>query len=746
MLRAAYADAGVAPGTVGYVEAHGTGTRAGDPVELGALGAVLGPGARRERALPGRLGEDQHRPHRGRRGDGRPDQVRAGARSTARSRRACTATSRTRRSRGTSCRSTIPQRRERRGRAVGSHPRLAGVSAFGIAGTNAHVVLEEAPPRLRRAPSVDGVDRPRCSCCRRRRRRALRGAGRRSTPTSLADGARRRSATCARPRPDTAPRSSTVRCSWPTTAADLVGALRRFAAGDAAGRRRASAAQRPARRTAMAFVFPGQGAQWVGMARELLAARAGVPRRDRTLRRRPARRARLDRPSSCRPIPTRRATPGRDRRDPADAARGRDRTRRAVASRGASSRDAVVGHSMGEVGAAHVAGALSLEEAMRIICRRSALMQRTSGAGAMALVELSIDETTRAHRAARRIALCVAVSNSPRSTVVSGDPDAVADAARRAASATGSSAAWSRSTSHRTARRWIRSCPSSWRRCATCRPRADDHDALLHRRRGRAAGRRRGTPLLGPQPAPAGAVRADRRAHAGRRHRRLRRGRPASDAARQPRPRRRHDGRASPSTLGSLRRGEPERGVAAGRARRAVGGGPSRRLAAHLPRRTRTPGAAAALPVAARAALVRRRAPAAARRCVARRRSALDETAKRWLHVPALGARRRCRTPSDTPRRTGCSSATDADLAARCGCSLERARRHRPRASPSATRRPAGSATRRRARRRCRCISCPRPPPRPSTRSPAVQALQADGRAGVGRRHRACGGRRGAHT
>ncbi|HEX4913171.1 MAG TPA: polyketide synthase, partial [Vicinamibacterales bacterium] len=44
MLRQAYRDAGIAPATVSYVEAHGTGTRAGDPVELEALGAVLGEG------------------------------------------------------------------------------------------------------------------------------------------------------------------------------------------------------------------------------------------------------------------------------------------------------------------------------------------------------------------------------------------------------------------------------------------------------------------------------------------------------------------------------------------------------------------------------------------------------------------------------------------------------------------------------------------------------------------------------
>ena len=53
MLRKAYGNAGGLPGSVQYVEAHGTGTRAGDPVELGALGAVLAEG-RRARIDPAR--------------------------------------------------------------------------------------------------------------------------------------------------------------------------------------------------------------------------------------------------------------------------------------------------------------------------------------------------------------------------------------------------------------------------------------------------------------------------------------------------------------------------------------------------------------------------------------------------------------------------------------------------------------------------------------------------------------------
>ena len=88
--------------------------------------------------------------------------------------------------------------------------------------------------------------------------------------------------------------------------------------------------------------------------------------------------------------------------------------------------EAVVGHSMGEVGAAHIGGAITLDEAMTVICARSALMQRTSGAGAMALLELGVVEArTRIGPYGDRV--CVAVDNGPRSTVVSGDPDVIAE-------------------------------------------------------------------------------------------------------------------------------------------------------------------------------------------------------------------------------------------------------------------------------------------------------------------------------
>src|SRR6185295_7788722 len=57
---------------------------------------------------------------------------------------------------------------------------------------------------------------------------------------------------------------------------------------------------------------------------------------------------------------------------------------------------AVVGHSMGEVAAAHIAGVLSLDDAARIIARRSQLLRTISGRGAMAVIELPLAEARRA--------------------------------------------------------------------------------------------------------------------------------------------------------------------------------------------------------------------------------------------------------------------------------------------------------------------------------------------------------------
>ncbi len=86
--------------------------------------------------------------------------------------------------------------------------------------------------------------------------------------------------------------------------------------------------------------------------------------------------------------------------------------------------DAVVGHSMGEVAAAHIAGIIKLDDAMKIISRRSSLMHKVSGKGAMAVTELSKKDAQKiAQKYNNKVA--AAVSNSPKSTVLSGEPEAI---------------------------------------------------------------------------------------------------------------------------------------------------------------------------------------------------------------------------------------------------------------------------------------------------------------------------------
>ena len=92
--------------------------------------------------------------------------------------------------------------------------------------------------------------------------------------------------------------------------------------------------------------------------------------------------------------------------------------------------DAVVGHSMGEVAAAHVAGALTLDDAVRVICRRSRVLRAIAGAGAMAVVVL---DAAGAEAAPEGFAdrLGVAACNGPRSTVIAGEPTALAEVLAR---------------------------------------------------------------------------------------------------------------------------------------------------------------------------------------------------------------------------------------------------------------------------------------------------------------------------
>ncbi|MFD9335331.1 type I polyketide synthase [Streptomyces sp. NPDC060028] len=86
--------------------------------------------------------------------------------------------------------------------------------------------------------------------------------------------------------------------------------------------------------------------------------------------------------------------------------------------------DLCIGHSMGEAAAAQAVGALSLADAAAVICRRSRLMKRLAGQGAMLAVELSADDA-RDVAAPHGQAVCVAAENAPLGTVLAGDAEAL---------------------------------------------------------------------------------------------------------------------------------------------------------------------------------------------------------------------------------------------------------------------------------------------------------------------------------
>lgn len=425
LLRAAHRHSGVASGDIDYVEAHGTGTLLGDMMEAQALGNVVGQDRPPERpcvigsvksnighleaaaGIAGVIKTALMLEHR---------QIPASLhvqnlnpRIDFDSLRLAVA------------RSPMPWP-EHEG------PVRMGVSSFGFGGTGAHLVFEEAPPE--RADT--GRDRPHTDKAvllplSARGPEALRQTAGRHLDMLTRDGAAHadladHAYTAANRRSHHADRLALVTGSRAGAAEQL----RAFLAGDPSpGLISGDTSGRRGRR--LAFVCPGQGPIWWPLdpaLRDEPALLATLEECDRLIRAE----------AGWSLLEQLWADPGTSRLAEADYCQpALFALQVALANMWRSwgiVPDAVVGHSMGEVAAAYLSGALGLADAVSVICHRGRVIRTVSGQGRMAVVELPA-AAVREELSGLESRVAVAAVNASTSTVISGDPDAVEEVTAR---------------------------------------------------------------------------------------------------------------------------------------------------------------------------------------------------------------------------------------------------------------------------------------------------------------------------
>ncbi|WP_280712234.1 beta-ketoacyl synthase N-terminal-like domain-containing protein, partial [Bradyrhizobium sp. BR13661] len=421
VIRAALSASGVSPDDIDVVEAHGTGTSLGDPIEAGALAAVFGPTRREDRPLwlgssKSNLGHAQAaagvlgvmKMVLALRHEVLPKSLHAEQPSSQIEWEG-------------SGLSLLQQARAWPREAA--HVRRAGVSSFGISGTNAHVVIEEAPARsAARATDTAEAWSPLIPLLvSGRDEAALRAqASRYGEWLSQHPDADFHSvlATAALHRTQFGSRASVSA----RDAAEAVEALRSLAEG----RPHAAVSVADARdRGRVVFVFPGQGSQWPSMGRTLLAESAAFAQAIAACE------TALSKYTDWSLTSVLRGDEGIDaclleRVDVIQPALFAMNVGLAAVWRSLGVvPSAVVGHSQGEIAAAVVAGILSLEDGARVVALRSQLLRRLTGHGAMAVTELAASVVEERLKQAEWSGLSVAVVNTPGSTVVSGPTELI---------------------------------------------------------------------------------------------------------------------------------------------------------------------------------------------------------------------------------------------------------------------------------------------------------------------------------
>ncbi|WP_406637065.1 SDR family NAD(P)-dependent oxidoreductase [Amycolatopsis sp. WGS_07] len=396
VIRAALADAGLKLSDVDAVEAHGTGTKLGDPIEAQALISTYGKAATADRPLhvgsfKSNVGHTQAAAGVGgvikmvealRRGV-LPRTLHADEPSP-----------------HVEWTDTVSLLSEPKPWPETGRPRRAGVSSFGISGTNAHVIVEQGDPVAAPASDDGSVT-------------WLLSA---NTPEALRAQAGKLASS--------APEASTVDIgfSLATTrtqaeyragivAADRAGAIRALTEY-AAGRTPAGVVEGVASTGRTAFLFTGQGAQRAGMGLELAEAYPAFAEAFDAVA------AELDKHLDV-PLRTVLGSDETGYTQPALFA-VEVAVFRLLESWGVTP-DYLLGHSIGELAAAHVAGVLSLEDACTLVTARARLMQALPTGGAMVAVAAAEADVVPLLTEG----VSIAAINGPASVVLSGDEDAV---------------------------------------------------------------------------------------------------------------------------------------------------------------------------------------------------------------------------------------------------------------------------------------------------------------------------------
>jgi len=408
VLTRALKSADVAASTVDYVETHGTGTALGDPIEFDALAAIYGKGETpcalgtvktnmghleaaagvagfiktvltlQHGTIPPNLHFDKWNPQI----DPKPTRL------------------------------FVPT--EAQQWPAGDHPRRAAVSSFGFSGTNAHIVLEQGPEQSTVAPApaqsvttlvVSGKTPARLA----------------ASAAALADWLEADGA--AVPLTDVAytvnhhrSRYQTIASVCARTHAEAVTGLRALAVGKSAPG--VTGAHDARIGTGTVFLYSGQGAQWAGMGKTLLAEEPAFAKAVDELEP-----AFVDKVgfSLRETLEAGEPVVGIDRIQPVLV--GMQLALTELWRSYGVEPDAVIGHSMGEATAAVVAGVLTPAEGFDVIATRTRLMKRLSGQGAMALLEL--DPAAAEKLIADRPDVTIAVYTSPKQVVVAGPPEQV---------------------------------------------------------------------------------------------------------------------------------------------------------------------------------------------------------------------------------------------------------------------------------------------------------------------------------